>query len=33
MQDKDIQLTAEHPETDAPHIVRAIVRRRLKPRK
>ena len=31
MKDKDIQLTSEHPEADARHIVRGIVRRGLKP--
>lgn len=32
MKDKDIQFTPEHPEVDVRHIVRGIVRRRLKPR-
>ena len=31
MKDKDIKLTAEHPEADIKHIVRGIVRRGLKP--
>jgi len=31
MKDKDIRLTAEHPEADVKHIVRGIVRRGLKP--
>jgi uncharacterized protein (DUF4415 family) len=31
MKDKDITLTAEHPEADVRHIVRRIVRRGLKP--
>jgi uncharacterized protein (DUF4415 family) len=30
MKDKDILLTAEHPEADAKHIVRGIVRKGLK---
>lgn len=29
--DKDVKLTAEHPEADVRHIVRGIVRRGLKP--
>lgn len=32
MTDKDIKFTAEHPEVDVRHVVRGIVRRRLKPR-
>ena len=31
MKDTDIKRTAEHPEADTRHIVRAIVRRGLKP--
>lgn len=31
MRDKDIALSAEHPEADVRHIVRGIVRRGLKP--
>jgi uncharacterized protein (DUF4415 family) len=31
MKDRDIKLTAEHPEADLQHIVRGIVRRGLKP--
>jgi uncharacterized protein (DUF4415 family) len=31
MKDKDIKLSAEHPEADVKHIVRRIVRRGLKP--
>ena len=31
MKDRDIALTAEHPETDVRHIVRSIVRRGPKP--
>jgi uncharacterized protein (DUF4415 family) len=31
MKDRDIALSAEHPETDVRHIVRGIVRRGLKP--
>jgi hypothetical protein len=31
MKDKDIKLTAGHPETDVKHIVRGIVRQGLKP--
>jgi uncharacterized protein (DUF4415 family) len=31
MKDRDIRLTAEHPEADVRHIVRGIVRRGLKP--
>ena len=31
MTDKDISITAEHPEADVKHIVRGIVRRGLKP--
>ncbi len=31
MKDKDIKRTSEHPEADASHIVRGIVRRGLKP--
>jgi hypothetical protein len=31
MKDKDIKFTPEHPEVDVRHIVRAIVRRGLKP--
>jgi hypothetical protein len=31
MKDKDIALSAEHPEADVRHIVRGIVRRGLKP--
>ncbi len=31
MKDKDIKLTSEHPEANAKHIVRGILRRGLKP--
>lgn len=31
MTDRDIKLTAEHPELDVKHIARVIVRRGLKP--
>lgn len=31
MKDRDIKLTAEHPEADVKHIVRGIVRQGLKP--
>jgi uncharacterized protein (DUF4415 family) len=31
MTDRDIKLTAEHPELDVNHIARVIVRRGLKP--
>lgn len=31
IQDRDILITAEHPEIDVAHIVRGIVRRGLKP--
>ncbi len=31
MSDRDIVLTAEHPEADPRHIVRGVVRRGLKP--
>lgn len=31
MRDKDISLSAEHPEADLKHIVRGIVRRGLRP--
>lgn len=31
MKDRDIKLTAEHPELDVNHIARVIVRRGLKP--
>lgn len=31
LKDKDIKLSAEHPEADVKHIVRGIVRRGLKP--
>jgi uncharacterized protein (DUF4415 family) len=31
MKDKDIKLTAEHPEADPKHIVRGVARRGLKP--
>lgn len=31
MKDKDIAISAEHPEADVRHIVRGIVRRGLKP--
>lgn len=31
MKDKDISLSAEHPEADPAHIVRGIVRRGLQP--
>ena len=31
MKDKDIRLTAEHPEADVQHIVRGIVHRGLQP--
>jgi len=31
MKDKDIALSAEHPEADVRHIVRGIVRRGLRP--
>ena len=31
MKDKEINLSAEHPEADPAHIVRGIVRRGLKP--
>jgi uncharacterized protein (DUF4415 family) len=31
MEEKNIKLTAEHPEADVNHIVRGIVRRGLKP--
>ena len=31
VKDKDIRLSAEHPEADVRHIVRGIVRRGLKP--
>jgi len=31
MKDRDIRLTAEHPEADVQHIVRGIVRRGLEP--
>lgn len=31
MKDRDIKLTAEHPEADVKHIVRGMVRRGLKP--
>ncbi|MHB8551949.1 MAG: BrnA antitoxin family protein [Acidiferrobacterales bacterium] len=31
LKDKDIKLTPEHPEADAKHIVRGILRRGLKP--
>ena len=31
LKDKDIKLTAEHPEADIKHIVRGIVRQGLKP--
>jgi uncharacterized protein (DUF4415 family) len=31
MKEKDIRLSAEHPEADVRHIVRGIVRRGLKP--
>jgi len=31
MKDKDIQVSAEHPEANVKHIIRGIVRRGLKP--
>jgi uncharacterized protein (DUF4415 family) len=31
LKDKDIKLSADHPEADVKHIVRGIVRRGLKP--
>ncbi|MFQ5626194.1 MAG: BrnA antitoxin family protein, partial [Methyloligellaceae bacterium] len=31
MKDRDIEISAEHPEADVKHIVKGIVRRGLKP--